>query len=79
MPVWRREHELSRVMIHYMGIVTTAICVSAILGQVTNQPYLYAWGHYGAMSLPTATVCTSFGIGFFMVSRGEAPHDNGGQ
>lgn len=79
MPIWRREHELARVVIHYMGIVTTAISASTILGQVTNQPYLYAWGHYGAMSLPTGVVCTAFGVGFFMVSRGEAPNDAGEQ
>jgi len=71
MPVWRKEHELSRTVVHYIGIISTVTCSVSLLGQIFNRPMLYSWGRYGAMSLPTACVCMAFGIGFFLVSRGE--------
>lgn len=75
MPIWRREHELARVTVHYIGMLGTVISVLAVLGQFTNRPTLYSWGRFGAMSLPTAAVLTAFGIAFYLVSRGEATRD----
>lgn len=74
MPIWRKEHELARVIVHYIGIVGVVISGTALCGQLSHNIALYQWGHTGAMSLPTATICCLFGIGFFLVSRGEAPN-----
>jgi hypothetical protein len=79
MPVWRKEHEAARTVVHYIGIVSTVICLLALIGQIFHQPTLYTWGHYGAMSFPTACVCVAFGIGFFLVSRGEVSNVGGGR
>lgn len=75
MPVWRKEHELTRVIVHHIGIVGSVICGTALCGQISDRPYLYQWGHSGSMSLPTAIVCLAYGIAMFMLSRGEARLD----
>lgn len=74
MPIWRKEHELARVIVHYVGVLGTVACIMALIGQLTSRPALYSWGHFGAMSLPTAVVCTAYGIAVYLVSRGEATH-----
>lgn len=51
-----------------------AVGLAAFCGQLAGQPILYTWHHIGAMALPTAFTTMFYGIGFFLVSRGEAPH-----
>jgi len=77
MPIWRKEHETSRVMVHLFGIVIFAIAATALCGQISGRPVLYSWGFTGTMSLPTAFCLCLAGIGFFLVSRGEALHAGG--
>jgi hypothetical protein len=72
MPIWRKEHEKSRVFVHYIGLVVAAVAVTALCGQLARIPLLFEWGHTGSMSLPTAICLLLCGIGFFIVSRGEA-------
>lgn len=74
MPVWRKEHELARVIVHYIGIIITSVSGSALCGQLGRRAYLYQWGYTGTMALPTALCLLLTGIGFFLVSRGEEPH-----
>lgn len=71
MPIWRKEHEKSRVLVHYIGLIVTAIAVTALCGQFAHVPLFFEWGHVGSMSLPTATSLLLCGVGFFIVSRGE--------
>lgn len=73
MPVWRKEHELARVVVHFIGIILTSVSGSALCGHLSRQAYLYQWGYTGAMALPTATCMLLAGVGFFLVSRGEEP------
>lgn len=54
-------------------MVGFGIGLAAFCGQLANQPILYSWHHIGSMAFPTALVTMIYGIGFFMVSRGEVP------
>jgi hypothetical protein len=71
MPIWRKEHEKSRVIVHYIGLIVAAIAVTALCGQLARMPLFFEWGHTGSMSLPTAVSLLLCGIGFWLVSRGE--------
>lgn len=71
MPIWRREHELARVVVHYIGIIITAISTCALCGQLSHQQWLYQWGYTGTMALPTAFCLCLTGIALFLLSRGE--------
>lgn len=77
MPIWRKEHELARVVVHFIGMIIFAIGTTALSGWITGHPALYQWGLTGQMSLPTAFCLCLAGIGFFLVSRGEARHGGG--
>ena len=77
MPIWRKEHELARVVVHYIGMIICAIAVTALLGRLANHPYVSGWGDPVPMSFPTAVCLTLAGCGFFLVSRGEAAHGDG--
>jgi len=77
-PVWRKEHEVARVVVHFIGMIVFSIGMSAVCGQLAGRPALYEWGFAGQMSLPTAVCLCLSGIGFFLVSRGEAGHADGG-
>lgn len=79
MPVWRKEHELARVFVHYIGLLGAAISGMAVCGHITNRPELYQWNHSGIMALPTASVCFFYGVGMYLVSRREAIHAGGRQ
>lgn len=78
MPIWRKEHELARVVVHYIGISVTAVAVTSLCGIMSGHPVLYNWGSVGSMSLPTSFCFFLAGIGFYLVSRGEALHGNAG-
>lgn len=71
MPIWRKEHEASRVSIHFFGMITFTISACALIGQYTHRPMMYGWGHSGEMSAPTAVCMLLNGIAWFLVSRGE--------
>lgn len=77
MPIWRKEHELARVIVHYIGLVLVAIAVTAMAGWFADKPVMYQWGRPVGMALPTSFAFILAGIGFFLVSRGEATHDKG--
>lgn len=74
MPIWRREHELARVFVHFIGMIITAIAITAILGRMSHHAVLTGWGDPVPMSVPTAFCLMLSGVGFFLVSRGEATH-----
>lgn len=77
MPIWRREHELARVVVHYIGIIICAVAITVITGRLSHVSALSGWGDPVPMSFPTAGCLVLAGIGFFLVSRGEAAHGDG--
>lgn len=77
MPIWRKEHELARVAVHFIGMIGFGIGLAAFCGQLSGQPVFYSWHHAGAMAFPTAMVTMFYGVGFFMVSRAEASDGEG--
>lgn len=71
MPVWRREHEGSRVFVHYISMLIVVIASLALLGQLARRPAMYSWTASGTMALPTAICLLFTGISLFLISRGE--------
>jgi len=71
MPIWRKEHEVARVSVHFIGLIVTAISGAAFCGQIAHSPIMYQWGFYGTMSLPTALCLILTGVALFLLSRGE--------
>ncbi len=76
-PIWRKEHELARTITHWIGMGIFAIGLTAFLGHLSGQASWYSWGRIGAMAMPSSFTAMLSGIGFFLVSRGEAPHGDG--
>jgi len=71
MPIWRKEHELARLIVHFIGMIVFGVGLTAICGQLSGQAGLYQWGHVGSMAVPTGICAILSGIGFFLISRGE--------
>lgn len=78
MPIWRKEREPARVLVHWIGMIGFGIGLAAFCGQLSGQPIFYSWKHTGAMAFPTAMVTMIYGIGLFIVSRGESADSEGG-
>jgi polyferredoxin len=74
MPVWRKEHEFARVVVHFIGMIIFAIGLTAFSGHLSNNAPMISWGYVGAMAMPSAVVAMLSGVAFFLVSRGEASH-----
>lgn len=71
MPIWRKEHELARVSVHWLGIIMCAISVALLCSTIGGErQFLERWFAVGILG-------TLSGVAFFLVSRGEAHHDDG--
>lgn len=76
-PIWRKDHEKSRVTVHMIGMGTSGASIAALCGHLAHQPPLYQWGFSGIMSFPTAFILAWVGLALFLCSRGEAADDAG--
>ncbi len=75
MPIWHKNHQAARNVVHFIGMIVSATSLTAICGYAARKPAFYSWGSPGAMGLPTSVCLCAVGFALFLISRGEAPGD----